>query len=401
MVVINLKRSETDQFLFECTTGDSNDAVIRELCQICCLREKLSRLAGMLEELGKHGPSKPEAERGLDEIAEREGKRVEKGPHYCADPLGNRTGNAPAPALAEVLARTGADGLAACGLGRGGGSIALTTRGLQEKVDNVRGAVMMAFPMGLPAWDPVRLLLEDAAHAPDGYLAELAGREFLDASTASLWWAGKEFFRDQKVGDRVGKNEKTKVVARLQASASAGAPMREPAVSEEERKAMMAWYFKKQEEEKKLAEDDEDAFVGAKWAVRGGGALRTRKCPHPLTPEAPPVPHRRTPKRLRARCRGLQTLAGGLVGVGVVAAAAAESKKIVKISPLRSPTRSAIRGYSATSRVPSADTSFALKTGWWMVKRFASSPTHRRASAMAAASSMPGCHLASSAEYKK
>lgn len=51
---------------------------------------------------------------------------------------------------------------------------------------------------------------------------------------------------------RLGKNEKTKVIAKLQKSGS-GPPQREPAVSEEERKAMMAHYFKKQEEMKKLA----------------------------------------------------------------------------------------------------------------------------------------------------
>jgi hypothetical protein len=47
------------------------------------------------------------------------------------------------------------------------------------------------------------------------------------------------------VGDRLGWNEKTKVVAKLQRS-GAGPPAREPAVSEEERKAMMAHYFKRQ-----------------------------------------------------------------------------------------------------------------------------------------------------------
>ena len=267
MVVIHLKvRGETDSFLYETTTTASNDAVIRELCLLCGLREKLSRLAGILEELARHGPSKPESERGLDEIAEREGRSVRRGPHYCADPLGNRTGDAPSPQLAEVLLRTAADGVAACSKGLAAMGTALTVRGLQEKVDNMRGAVTMAYPMGLPAWDPARLLFEDDGSA-GGYLAEVSGKDFLDPATASLWWAGKEFFRDQTVGERVGRNEKTKVVARLQAAAG-GAPMREPAVSEEERKAMMAWYFKKQEEEKKLVEDDDDGHLSAKWAVR-------------------------------------------------------------------------------------------------------------------------------------
>lgn len=63
----------------------------------------------------------------------------------------------------------------------------------------------------------------------------------------------------------MGKNEKTKVVARLQ-KRGGGAPVREPAVSEEERKAMLAFYFKKQEEEKKLAEDADDSYLAAHWA---------------------------------------------------------------------------------------------------------------------------------------
>ncbi len=279
MVVVHLKvRGETDSFLYETTTTASNDTVIRELCQLCGLREKLTRLAGMLEELSRHGPSKPESERGLDEVAEREGRRVVKGAHYCADPLGNRTGDAPSPALAEVLLRTAAEGVAAGAKALAAQGVALTVRGLQERVDNMRGAVTMAYPMGLPAWDPIRLLIEDDGSAA-GYLAEVCGKDFFDPATATLWWAGKEFFRDQSVGDRVGRNEKTKVVARLQAAAGGaggggGPPMREPAVSEEERKAMMAWYFKKQEEEKKLAEDDDDGGGSAKWAVRGRVCVR-------------------------------------------------------------------------------------------------------------------------------
>lgn len=53
-------------------------------------RERIGRVTAACEELVKHGRMKPEAERGLDEMAEREGKRVEKGPYYAADPLGVR-----------------------------------------------------------------------------------------------------------------------------------------------------------------------------------------------------------------------------------------------------------------------------------------------------------------------
>lgn len=126
-----VKRTDQDQFLFECSTKDSNSAVITRIVRasfphssmvlytrVCCLkaniwnmRERIGRVTGACEELAKHGPAKPEAERGLDEVgrcappytgahcyctvhlpqlAEREGKSVPKGPFYCADPLGNR-----------------------------------------------------------------------------------------------------------------------------------------------------------------------------------------------------------------------------------------------------------------------------------------------------------------------
>ena len=67
------------------------------------------------------------------------------------------------------------------------------------------------------------------------------------------------------MGDRVGRNEKTKVVARLQ-KRGGGAPAREPAISEEERRAMMAFYYKKQEEAKRAAENDEDTYLQSDWA---------------------------------------------------------------------------------------------------------------------------------------
>ncbi len=133
---------------------------------------------------------------------------------------------------------------------------------LADRVDTLRGAVAMAYPMGLPENDTIRLMFEDV---DDGFLSDVMGPDFMDPATATLWWAGKEFFRDTTVGDRVGRNEKTKVVARLQRKGG-GAPVREPAVSEDERRAMMSWYFKKQEEAKAMAEDAEDGYLAAPWA---------------------------------------------------------------------------------------------------------------------------------------
>jgi hypothetical protein len=115
--------------------------------------------------------------------------------------------------------------------------------------------------MGLPEWDTVRLTIEGL----QGLDGTAAGNECLDPDTAELWIASRNLERNQVLSDRLGRNEKTKVIAKLQRP-GAGAPGREPGVSEEERKAMMAFYFKKQEEMKKLADNEEDAYLNSSWA---------------------------------------------------------------------------------------------------------------------------------------
>lgn len=139
--------------------------------------------------------------------------------------------------------------------------VSLTEEGIKNIMDNLRGAVTIAYPMGLPDYDPVKLSLEGNEEI-EGTSASLS---YLDPETCTLWWAGKEFLRNQTVGDRVGKNEKTMIIAKIQKKGS-GPPQRQPAVSDEERKQMMALYYKKQEEMKQLGEDDEDDYLASQWA---------------------------------------------------------------------------------------------------------------------------------------
>jgi hypothetical protein len=138
---------------------------------------------------------------------------------------------------------------------------ALSEAALAEAKSNIAGAVTIAFPMGLPEHEPIKQMLEGTEDVEGMAISA----ELLDPDTATLWWAGKEFDRAQTVGDRVGRNEKTKIVGKLQ-SRGAGPPAREAAVSEAERRAMTARYFKKQQELKALAENDDDGFMGASWA---------------------------------------------------------------------------------------------------------------------------------------
>ncbi|GBG34299.1 UPF0769 protein C21orf59-like [Hondaea fermentalgiana] len=265
MVVVVVKRSEQDQFLYETTCTQKNDDLLNELVKIATMRLKVNGLSEALKELAKHGPAKPESAKGIDEIQDQanaaEGASLPKrGEHYAPDPSGNRTGEAPSPQLQEVLQKVAEDAAQATSSAQVRAKVPTTVALLQEKIDLMRGAVTMAYPMGLPAYDPIRMALEDVDHTADIY-----GEQQLDASTAQLWWAGKEFLRGQTVGDRVGKNEKTKIIAKLQRPGS-GAPAREAAVTEDERKAMMAHYFRKQEEMKRLSEENDEDYLNSQWA---------------------------------------------------------------------------------------------------------------------------------------
>ncbi|PKU34398.1 hypothetical protein llap_15299 [Limosa lapponica baueri] len=88
---------------------------------------------------------------------------------------------------------------------------------VKDALDQLRGAVMIVYPMGLPPHDPIRMEFED---------------------------------KEDLSGTHKGQ----------------GAPGREPLISHEEQKQMMLYYYRKQEELKKLEEDDDDSFLNAEWA---------------------------------------------------------------------------------------------------------------------------------------
>jgi len=136
---------------------------------------------------------------------------------------------------------------------------------LTSMMDVFKGLMMMAYPgyHGLGPWEPIRVLLEE----PEQWHNNGDMAEFLDETKCSLWAVNKELAADKgkKFSDYFGKNEKTKVVCKLQSKGS-GAPVREPTVDKETHKQMLAYYHKKQEEMKQLADDNEDNFLNSKWA---------------------------------------------------------------------------------------------------------------------------------------
>merc|ERR1712216_736497 len=91
------------------------------------------------------------------------------------------------------------------------------------------------------------------------------GLEVLEVGKASLWVFSKEMQPEKLLSDYVGKNDKSKVVAKLQKK-GAHAPAREPVVSEAEQKAMIAHYHKKEQEMQRMVLEDEDAYQNSTWA---------------------------------------------------------------------------------------------------------------------------------------
>jgi len=259
MVVIHIKNSDEDQFLFECSVDDSCDDVIKRITEVWNLRLQIQRLCTHCKGVVDYGPAKKPKEVGIDHIEEQAGKTIERGPFYQEDPTGHRTGNRVDPKLSAVIIQTCEDALQAISKLQATKRVALTAKLLKEKIRNIGGALTIAFPMGLPEWDPARLALTDQ----DG--AEGApGQKILDPETATLWFAGKQFERDTIIKDRI-RHEKSKVVAKLQKD-GARAPGREAGISEEEKKAMMAHYYKKQEELKRVQTNDEDDYLHSAWA---------------------------------------------------------------------------------------------------------------------------------------
>ena len=272
-VLLHVKRSDKDSFLFDTPAASDVDATVRELVKVQNLRGKVNRLAAAVEQLAQYGPMKLPEQQGLDDstplLEDYDVKKGEVVPHappqhganYRQDPSERRTGDCPSDELAAVLQKTVEDGKA---LTAEKTTVALkrptTSAALEEAINNMRGAVMIVYPMGLPDYDHVRQILEERE-----ILEGADGLEVLEADKASLWVFSKEMQPEKLLSDYVGKNDKSKVVAKLQKK-GAGAPGREPVVSEDEQKAMIAFYHKKEQEMQRMTLEDEDNYQNSAWA---------------------------------------------------------------------------------------------------------------------------------------
>ena len=102
MVVLSLKYTGGDGFLFETTTNTPNTDLIKSLVSIHNKRIQARLVVERTRALALHGAMKNPDH--LGEIV-----AFEKGDHFREDPSGLRTGNAPGPEAANTLQRVAQD----------------------------------------------------------------------------------------------------------------------------------------------------------------------------------------------------------------------------------------------------------------------------------------------------
>lgn len=87
------QNSEQDQFLFETPGSQPAGAAARDLAELHNLRHRIARLKLEGGELAQYGPAKAPDAQGIDSCQEGAGgSGRERGPHYCMDPTGRRSG---------------------------------------------------------------------------------------------------------------------------------------------------------------------------------------------------------------------------------------------------------------------------------------------------------------------
>lgn len=250
----------TYNFCVDYPASETVENVTRQAAIVHNLRNQVNRLAAGVRELAKYGPMKSPDAQSL-ELEESLNNQCSVTLKHGADPLGHRIGQAPEGRLATVLNQCADEAEASVAESLAKSRTSIDVPKVKEYVQNIKGAVMMAYPMGLPEWDVVRQNLEDNE--------QLAGQEeskyVLDPDTCVLWFANKEMMRDEKLEKYSGRNDKCIIQVKF-TSKGAGAPVRAPPVDEDTQKKMMAYWHKKQAENKSLVENDEDQYLHSAWA---------------------------------------------------------------------------------------------------------------------------------------
>ncbi|CAD2090305.1 conserved protein, unknown function [Plasmodium vinckei brucechwatti] len=251
MVLIYVKMSdESHSFLYETNVNNLIKNLKEDLINIYNLRCKILKLLDASLELAKHGPLRPEEFRGLAECDSYNSNEV-----TCPDANNFRTGIPPQKDAAIKLINLGEKMKRQ--LVENGPKNGVSLNNLKKDLDLIVQNIKICYPVieTLPSYEPTRLILEKENYFND----ELVPDE------TSMWWAGKEMDETLCLKNIIGKNEKTKIIIKLNPK-KMGPPEREPRIDSETYKAMLSYYHQKKKEEKEFEEDDDDSYLNSEWA---------------------------------------------------------------------------------------------------------------------------------------
>lgn len=272
MVLLHVKHDNESQFLLDTMGSISIEDLTKEITRIYNGRLKVHRICAEIETLADHGIFLPPNMQGLTDEQIEELKLKDEWAERCVpsggsvfkkDEVGRRNGHAPDEKMKKVLKTTVEEAKALISKKQVQANVCVNMDMVKDALDQLRGAVMIVYPMGLPPYDPIRMEFEDKEDLSGTH----AALEVIEEPEAQLWWAAKELKKTSKLSDYVGKNEKTKIIVKIQKKGQ-GAPAREPVISNEDQKQLMLFYHRRQEELKKLEENDDDSFLDSEWADR-------------------------------------------------------------------------------------------------------------------------------------
>lgn len=260
MVLIHTKGiDEKDQFLYDTTVDTLIGTLKKELVNIYNLRSRTLKLVQASLELADHGPLRPENLRGLSEKELKlQGESFsESKEERNFDPNHFRTGIPLPPEKSDHLKKVLKQVETKLSIEQVEKGCLLQIDKVKSYFDSIVQALEECYPNwdGVPSYDFTRLLIEQ----------DTCLKDELMYNDSCLWWAGKVMVEEQQLKERIGKNEKTKIIVKIQPK-KFGAPVREPRIDQETYKAMLAYYHKKEKEEKELEEDDDDSYLNSEWA---------------------------------------------------------------------------------------------------------------------------------------
>eukprot|EP01084_Bolivina_argentea_P258884 436620_1 len=274
MVLLHIKGIQKhDEFLFECSTKESLDPISTNVVKIHNLRVTLRVLCNEMKELIKFGPMRNAELKGLSAEIIKETvtdlKMDEKEIENCdfdLDPTARRIGT---PITNENILKTLNELITKIENYLSIDRVKLRYKGLtklselEEFQNELRGALLIAYPMQLPDYDTLQQVL--ISNIPLQIADINYSKEIKDINTAQLWFTSKKLLRTDKLNKYIGNNEKTKIIVKI-TKQKANMPLREAPVDEETKKKMMAYWYKKQEQEKELKEDDDTSYLENQWA---------------------------------------------------------------------------------------------------------------------------------------